>query len=1584
MNGQKVLKTRMIQKHEYEADWLKSDFIPLESEIVVYDAEADQNGNLFEGVKLPDNRIIPFNYARIKIGDGQTKINDLPFIDGVGKETPEGGEIFNDYLNNKAIGEGTSTRGINTQAGNKAFKILKIIKLKKYEEVTGEWELDYLNLYRSGEGTFEVVGTYEDPYVREDEDYTYYETSFNIGSGSTMFYIHVPLGNPNPFIAGESYLLNYTNVWDEATDSEIYSINSIKHINPNVVDNSHQITVRGDVTQGDTPYVIGDLLQVECKLHYNNCLKIANIEIENNNSIITVVPVDNRVLNSDIQMDDPTGQDMNEDWVYVVGKDGEEVSPQLTSAFASGKNSKATGFASAVFGRDNIASGNYSTVLGRGNVGGYASLVAGVYSEAGNGGMALGNSVRALGDSSVATGVNTYARAASSRAGGRQSEALSEFTVAEGLGVIAGLKQGQVVHGKYNVRSDSDLFVIGDGTANDKRHNALRITEDYKVFLNNDTIELANVEQVDNVLVGAKAVNDKNNKATGVMALATGSGTTASGQGSLAGGVGSQATARSAVAVGEYNKATMQGSFAGGINAEAKGFSTVALGYGVQTTNSSPVYGQMAAGKYNLPNAYSLFMVGNGTSKDDRKNVFEVRKDGSAYLETQGSENNSVVIKSHLDSRIADIVNQLASAGLQREVVETLPEISSANETTIYMVANNSENEQNVYDEYMLINGNWEIIGSTAVDLTSKPGEKTVDGGEIFNDYENNEAIGNGTTAKGINTQAGNKAFKVLSIEKGTGESYTLGEEIQLYKTFQITNLKAKPGVYKYVEWIYHRTNPGMPAPFDVEDVPCYALETANGHDNIYYCEWTSDLDSNVFEDGEYYYIDSIPEDRIIRSVRKVSDYKVVSTDDFIITVRGDATQGETPYAKNDNVQVECKGHFTEALKIVDIAKSGSNTAITVTPINPEYPWGAANLKVETSDPDNSENWLYVVGKNIGEDANPQSKGAIAMGDGSVATGWGSLAAGRDNKAYGNYSTAVGRQNTAGYAAFATGRKNVVLSQHGFAAGSSNTVVGNTGSAALGVSNIVLASYANALGRENEIITTGNYSLVSGYKNKSTTEGQLIGGKFNNPSSSHLFQIGNGTSDSDRNNAFTVDKNGNVNAVGEGHFNTVYSNNSEVVTKVTTVGQLTENGGVIVNNEAGKSSCSATGLGAFAAGNNSKALNRSAVAFGEGSTAKYIGTFAAGLYTTANGYSSVALGLGTQTASGATNIVGGQTAVGRYNKTSSDGIFIVGIGSAGYTDDSGNKVPEVRSNAFEVKNDGSAWLQTQGLKPNSVVIKSYLDEALANINGGGSAINNGKLLLDNGLEIRTSIEDGESYNYIKIGKNIDDDNPLEIQMWDAKAIFGHGHMSFSIRDYQGLTIDYNNGTVLSGGSSLSIDADRFSLSGTDITLQRWGDAPSDNSILTKKEIDNNIKSEIELLANTMGKELVKVYPGCIIYTGYLEGKRVYELKAIRHVVDDGLTNAYEFDFVDVVNNSYEITCFYYASQGEDVSNSNFIQNAKYIIDASINKNGYQDPQPVLNSAYIVKDSTEMELVDKVTGEKYKIYIENGELKTKLA
>lgn len=66
-----------------------------------------------------------------------------------------------------------------------------------------------------------------------------------------------------------------------------------------------------------------------------------------------------------------------------------------------------------------------------------------------------------------------------------------------------------------------------------------------------------------------------------------------------------------------------------------------------------------------------------------------------------------------------EIQNLVSSAGhLKRAIVEALPEVSEADENTIYMVKDSSITSGDAYKEYMLIDGAFAQIGDTSVDLT--------------------------------------------------------------------------------------------------------------------------------------------------------------------------------------------------------------------------------------------------------------------------------------------------------------------------------------------------------------------------------------------------------------------------------------------------------------------------------------------------------------------------------------------------------------------------------------------------------------------------------------------------------------------------------------------------------------------------------------------------------------------------------------------------------------------------------------------------------------------------------------------------
>lgn len=91
--------------------------------------------------------------------------------------------------------------------------------------------------------------------------------------------------------------------------------------------------------------------------------------------------------------------------------------------------------------------------------------------------------------------------------------------------------------------------------------------------------------------------------------------------------------------------------------------------------------------------------------------------------------------KDTIDEKVTTINEAIAAAATGKmtiSIVESVPTVETASSNVIYFVLKTSGEENNIYDEYMLIEGAIELIGSTAIDLTGYV--KTTDIEEITND----------------------------------------------------------------------------------------------------------------------------------------------------------------------------------------------------------------------------------------------------------------------------------------------------------------------------------------------------------------------------------------------------------------------------------------------------------------------------------------------------------------------------------------------------------------------------------------------------------------------------------------------------------------------------------------------------------------------------------------------------------------------------------------------------------------------------------------------------------------------------------
>lgn len=121
----------------------------------------------------------------------------------------------------------------------------------------------------------------------------------------------------------------------------------------------------------------------------------------------------------------------------------------------------------------------------------------------------------------------------------------------------------------------------------------------------------------------------------------------------------------------------------------------------------------------------------------------------------------------YYDQKLKAWIKTLSSTHVEFVSVQTLPQTGESNK--IYLV-DNSGSGQNVKDEYIYLNGKWEVIGSTAADLAGYV--KTTDLANTLKSYSTTEEVeGKISTAK---TEAINAA---KDYTDGLADNYATAEQ---------------------------------------------------------------------------------------------------------------------------------------------------------------------------------------------------------------------------------------------------------------------------------------------------------------------------------------------------------------------------------------------------------------------------------------------------------------------------------------------------------------------------------------------------------------------------------------------------------------------------------------------------------------------------------------------------------------------------------------------------------------------------------------------------------------------------------------
>ena len=383
----------------------------------------------------------------------------------------------------------------------------------------------------------------------------------------------------------------------------------------------------------------------------------------------------------------------------------------------------------------------------------------------------------------------------------------------------------------------------------------------------------------------------------------------------------------------------------------------------------------------------------------------------------------------------------------------------------------------------------------------------------------------------------------------------------------------------------------------------------------------------------------------------------------------------------------------------------------------------------------------------FGGASSAQGKRSFSEGTNTIAKGKYSHAEGDNSVALGNDSHTEGLNCVSfGSGSHSEGGSTQAIGMHAHSEGV-NTIARGTASHTGGSGSIANGIHSFAHGN----------NVIAGYDN------QFVVGRFNNNRSDSIFEVGLGSSDTNRSTCFYINNNGaaysNYSLGYDPKDLNRYATQVEVAQAIDTYATVINGGAnssVVLRggqNSALYDGCvalgthtTASGIASAAFNSNTKATGNNSSAIGEQTTASGIASHSQGYFTQAKGANSHAEGVGTiaegvnshaegvgsyakgahshaqgnntqalldnSSAAGNRTIAGyaNQFIVGRFNRNTPYTIFEVGNGA----NDSN------RSNAFEVYDDGHAEVKIMGTTDNSITTKKYVDDKISAIPSGGT------------------------------------------------------------------------------------------------------------------------------------------------------------------------------------------------------------------------------------------------------------------------
>lgn len=395
-------------------------------------------------------------------GGGGTTINGVGedvsgksyTIDGTSYTAGTGAEIFNDYTNNKAVGDyshaeggGTKAEGTNAHAEGAGTTASGVISHAEGCNTIASGVMSHVEGY----GTI-ASQQYQHVQGRYNKEDTANKYAFIIGNGTS------PSSRSNAFAIDWNGLLY--------KDNNTEGVDITKSVGKNVEGKTY--TIDG------TEYTAGVYAEIFNNYSGNKAIKqYSHAEGSGTTALGSYSHAEG----------------------YNTTASGMCSHAENQSTIASGENSHAEGSGTT-------ASGSYSHAEGRNTT---ASIICS-HAEgqnttaSGENSHAEGCSTTASGKYSHAEGYNTTTEGYGSHSEGQNTTASGSCSHAEGGGTIAS-QQYQHVQGKYNVEDSENkyAFIIGNGTSDTDRSNAFAIGWDGLIYINNATTGIDLVDLVTKV-----------------------------------------------------------------------------------------------------------------------------------------------------------------------------------------------------------------------------------------------------------------------------------------------------------------------------------------------------------------------------------------------------------------------------------------------------------------------------------------------------------------------------------------------------------------------------------------------------------------------------------------------------------------------------------------------------------------------------------------------------------------------------------------------------------------------------------------------------------------------------------------------------------------------------------------------------------------------------------------------------------------------------------------------------------------------------------------------------------------------------